>query len=227
LDFIGQFTTDIRHVSGNENVVADALSRVEEIRYPLDYTALAASQEADEQIKEYEGPESSLRLRRINVPDMGVAILCDVAEATPRSFLTEAFRRVAFDSIHNLAHPGINTTVKLIDKRYVWPSMRKNCRNWARMFVPCQRAKITRQVAAPIGKFTPPSRRFEHIHLDIIVMPSSEGKRYCLTCVDRFTHWPETFPIEDQEAATVARAFYEGWICRFGTSLRVTTDQGR
>lgn len=31
----------------------------------------------------------------------------------------------------------------------------------------------------------------------------------------------------DQEAATVARAFYEGWIARFGTPLRITTDQGR
>lgn len=31
----------------------------------------------------------------------------------------------------------------------------------------------------------------------------------------------------DQEAETVARTFYAGWICRFGTPLRVTTDQGR
>jgi len=54
-------------------------------------------------------------------------------------------------------------------------------------------------------------------------MPSSEGKRYCLTCVVHFT---EACPIEDQEAETVARAFYEGWICRFGTPLQVTTDQG-
>ncbi|RLU15530.1 hypothetical protein DMN91_012524 [Ooceraea biroi] len=58
-------------------------------------------------------------------------------------------------------------------------------------------------------------------------MPVSENKRYCLTCVDRFTRWPEAIPLTDQEAETVARAFYEGWICRFGTPLRVTTDQGR
>lgn len=31
LDFIGQFSTDIRHISGKDNVVADALSRVETI----------------------------------------------------------------------------------------------------------------------------------------------------------------------------------------------------
>lgn len=28
LDFSGQFTTDIRHISGSDNVVADALSRI-------------------------------------------------------------------------------------------------------------------------------------------------------------------------------------------------------
>ena len=67
----------------------------------------------------------------------------------------------------------------------------------------------------------------EHVHIDIIVMPYSEGFRYCLTCVDRFTRWPEAFPLADQEAESVARSFYENWICRFGVPLRIMTDQGR
>lgn len=33
LDFIGQFTTDIRHISGKDNIVADMLSRIEEMSY--------------------------------------------------------------------------------------------------------------------------------------------------------------------------------------------------
>jgi len=37
----------------------------------------------------------------------------------------------------------------------------------------------------------------------IISMPISEGKR-CLTCIDRFTRWPVAFPLEVQEAETVA-----------------------
>jgi len=57
-------------------------------------------------------------------------------------------------------------------------------------------------------------------------MPILEGKRYCLTCIDCFIRWPEACPLENQEAETIARTFYEGWICRFGTHLRVPTHQG-
>lgn len=58
-------------------------------------------------------------------------------------------------------------------------------------------------------------------------MPPSQGYRYCLTCIDRYSRWPEVVPLADQEAETVATAFYAAWICRFGTPLRITTDQGR
>jgi cleavage and polyadenylation specificity factor subunit 1 len=41
LNFLAQFRTDIRHISGQDNVVADALSRVESITAPPSYEALA------------------------------------------------------------------------------------------------------------------------------------------------------------------------------------------
>jgi cleavage and polyadenylation specificity factor subunit 1 len=47
LDFISQFTTDIRHISGQDNVVADALSRVEAVCTSVSSEALAASQATD------------------------------------------------------------------------------------------------------------------------------------------------------------------------------------
>jgi hypothetical protein len=49
-DFVAQFTTDIRHISGQDNVVADALSRVESVTEPPSYDALAASQGGDDEL---------------------------------------------------------------------------------------------------------------------------------------------------------------------------------
>ena len=47
LDFVSQFTTDIRHISGQDNVIADAHSWVEIITAPVIHEGLATAQEND------------------------------------------------------------------------------------------------------------------------------------------------------------------------------------
>ena len=53
-DYISQFTTDIRHISGQENVVADALSRVEAVCTSVSPEALPEAQATD--FKAISGP---------------------------------------------------------------------------------------------------------------------------------------------------------------------------
>lgn len=112
LDFIGQFTTDIRHIAGKDNVVADTLSRVEEISQPIDLTALANAQLSDPELQQLLCGDTSLRLRKVRIPGSHAELYCDESGSTHRPYVTKAMRRQVFDSLHSLSHPGANATVK-------------------------------------------------------------------------------------------------------------------
>jgi cleavage and polyadenylation specificity factor subunit 1 len=68
LDFISQFTTDTRHISGQDNVVIDALYRVESIAAPPAYEILAAAQKSDDELQTLLETTNALRLEKIQIP---------------------------------------------------------------------------------------------------------------------------------------------------------------
>ena len=81
---------------------------------------------------------------------------------------------------------------------------------------------------APLGEYIV-GEPMERVPFDILgKLPTTDsGNKYVLVISDCFTRWTECVPLPDQEAETVARAFVDNFVCRFGTPLQLHTDQGR
>jgi transposase InsO family protein len=231
LSYISEFTTDIQHISGQQNVVADTLSRIEAIYCPtgVDYAELAVRQDSDDYLQEsLQASHDTLQYKQVSLPDCEKKIYCEVSTKHIRPYLTETFRKQAWHFIHNLSHPGIRTTRRLVTERFFWPKMNADVTRWTRACIQCQKAKITRHTVSGLERFAE-SDRYAHVHVDITgpLATTREGYRYCVTMIDRFTGWPEAYPVQDITADTIARIVYEGWITRFGCPTRLTSDCGR
>ncbi|UYV66080.1 hypothetical protein LAZ67_4000089 [Cordylochernes scorpioides] len=175
LNYLSQFSMDIRYVKGSENIVADTLSRIEietfnHTKVNLDLNAFPEFQEKDKELKtliDNSNSSQTIKLIKQQVPFCNKLIYCDISTGNPRPFVPENFRRQIFNSLHNLSHPGIRP------------------------------------------------------------LPHSENCTHILTAIDRYSKWPEAFPISDKTAISVAKVFFRGWISRYGVPATITTDQGR
>lgn len=232
LNYISQYTTDIRYIKGTENQVADTLSRIELAKIDFmknDLTNMVKAQSDDIELKSLisKSDDTSFVLQKLHIPLENVDLWCEISTNTNRPFVPSILRRTVFDSLHNLSHPGIRATRKLICSKYFWPNMNVDITHWARCCIQCQKSKVHRHTKSTYGNFEPPKGRFEKVHIDIVgPLPPSNGYTYLLTLVDRFSRWTEAIPLRNILAETVTNAFIRNWVSRFGVPIELTTDQG-
>lgn len=100
-----------------EAVSADTLSCVNVVTPPARPATLAAHQVNDPELLHLYTSKTALRLGDILLD--GVTLVCDTSTGTPRPFVPSTLRKQLFGTLHQLAHPGVRGTQRLISLRYV------------------------------------------------------------------------------------------------------------
>jgi hypothetical protein len=154
-------------------------------------------------------------------------VLGDVSTGVFRPLLPARFRSAAVLSLHNIHHPGVKATRRLICASFCWPKMGLFVSALTRNCLHCQKAKVHRHMSLQAAHIPVPVRRFSHVHVDLVgPLPRSSGFAYLFTIVDRTTRWPEAVPLASTTAADCAAALLQGWIQRFGVPGTITSDRG-
>ena len=144
-------------------------------------------------------------------------LICDNSTGSLRPLVPEVLRKPLFLALHNVSHPGVRGSQRLISARFIWPGLSRDVGVWARACLQCQQSKVQTHVKSSVPAIPVPSRRFSHVHIDIVgPLPSSQGCSYILTMIDRTTRWLEAVPLSSISTEVCVKAFISTWISSFG-----------
>ncbi|GFS71754.1 retrovirus-related Pol polyprotein from transposon opus [Trichonephila clavipes] len=133
-----QTSCNIQHVLGKDNVVADALSRIDLIS-EINFEAIAEEQTTDEELQQLLH-NNSLKFKPSTLPSEK-KLWCDISTQKIRTYIPQKFRFQIFQLIHGLAHPGIKSTVKRMTEKYVWSDIKNKSEKGQRLALDAKNVK--------------------------------------------------------------------------------------
>ncbi|XP_027343131.1 uncharacterized protein LOC113855699 [Abrus precatorius] len=117
----------------------------------------------------------------------------------------------------------------LLREGLYWPSMIKDCFEYAKSCEECQKhGNIQHVPASELHSIIKPWP-FRGWALDLVAQihpPSTKGHKYIIVAVDYFSKWAEAVPLKEVTQSDVVNFIDEYIIHRFGIPETLTTDQG-
>eukprot|EP00731_Ephydatia_muelleri_P002128 Em0001g2128a len=126
-------------------------------------------------------------------------------------------------------HLGQEKTLMKLKERFYWPGHWNDVQNWCNTCAAC----ISRKTPAPKQRASLQSilvgQPMQLVAVDILgpLPESGNGNSFILVVGDYFTRWMEAYPIQNQEAVTVAQKLVDEIFCRFSVPEQLHSDQGR
>jgi hypothetical protein len=245
MEYMSQYDCTITYINGDDNCVADALSRlpddvednscvvasVFEIRsdpgfmqdikdgYHIDLWCKALTTDLTRGVT-----DSKLGITSRN----GLIFIGQCLVIPKHKNLRESLFHLSHD---NLGHFGAGKSYNALQNDFYWPNMRKDLVN---AYVPsctdCQRNKdSTLKPGGPLHPLPVPDKRFESVVIDFVGPLLKDDRFDCIvTMTDRLNTDVQLAPCKSnmttEEFATV---FFDRWFCENGCPLELITDRDK
>jgi hypothetical protein len=246
---------ELRYKKGEENVMADFLSRIPsdlgEAEVKVELNALTAIEPSIDWTKEQQKDDDLREISKLieigskNQSDWSRivknkswfrikkwlkvkdSVLYKVGyEGEPLIVVPAHLKAKVFAMYHDLSnHKG---AIEKIKRNLFWVEMDADIKELNESCDVCQRTKVANRITKAPLKPIVVTRPWELIGIDVIgkLPKSSSGNLYIILAIDYFTKWAEARAIRANDAASAAKFVFESIVCRFGTPEAIVTDQG-
>ena len=107
INYISELTTNVHYIKGKNNVVADCLSRSNDLNAlfegmdPFDFEAMSEAQKVDPEIFNLAcSDDHSLDLKYVTIPGTEEQLLGDTLQGQFRPLVPQALRKKGFETLH-------------------------------------------------------------------------------------------------------------------------------
>jgi hypothetical protein len=240
-EYMSQYDLSITYIKGEDNSVADALSRRTDTNADTDRVCAAIlSISTDSSIKSRikDGYASDPWCQRLpsllgSLPDLtqnsqGLFFVADRL-VVPR---IDNLQEDLFHLAHNAAgHFGANKTYGALCSAYYWPNM------WwdlTELYIPscteCMRNKSrTTAVPGPLHPLPVPDGRGDSVAIDFVgPLPEDHGHNMLITMTNCLNSDIHLIPCHDNiSAEQFANVFFDNWYCENGLLLEIVSDHNK
>ena len=244
-----EYHFEMRYTPGDKNTVADYLSRNVATILSDDSGSIQDAQKEDDlaiEVKRY------IRTKKLPTGNRSraqkikrIADKCIVQDGLlwhkfnrtgfrekELLYVPDGLREMIVEAAHvslEAGHGGEDRTRNRVMQDFWWPGLSSQVAKFVQKCEVCRLSKSRPDPNAPLVSMPLCTVPNERVHVDLFgpLKVSQGGHKYIMVMTDAFTKLVELAAIEDKTAETVARHFFEKWICRYSAPKFVVTDQGK